>query len=138
MPNVQEYEGSFDLQIPECDIDAMIEYNVNDVEATETLLNKVKEDVELRLEVEKEWGFDALSMSGVRFGEEVLLRKTLDITNTTKDELKTRARKVGNIHLGDIILPFIQYSNPKLKEVLLDVKNATCNASKSDKKQEKL
>ena len=54
MPNVQEYEGSFDLQIPECDIDAMIEYNVNDVEATETLLNKVKEDVELRLEVEKE------------------------------------------------------------------------------------
>lgn len=61
-------------------------------------------------------------MSGVRFGEEVLLRKTLDITNTTKDELKTRARKVGNIRLGDIILPFIQYSNPKLKEVLLDVK----------------
>lgn len=61
-------------------------------------------------------------MSGVRFGEEVLLRKTLGITNTTKDELKTRARKVGNIRLGDIILPFIQYSNPKLKEVLLDVK----------------
>lgn len=84
MPNVQEYEGSFDLQIPECDIDAMIEYNVNDVEATETLLNKVKEDVELRLEVEKEWGFDALSMSGVRFGEEVLLRKTLDITKIQK------------------------------------------------------
>ena len=136
MPNVQEYEGSFDMQIQERDIDAMIEYNVNDVEATETLLNKVKEDVELRLEVEKEWGFDALSMSGVRFGEEVLLRKTLDITNTTKDELKTRARKVGNIRLGDIILPFIQYSNPKLKEVLSDVKNATCNASKSDKKQE--
>ena len=135
MPNVQEYEGSFDMQIQECDIDDMIEYNMNDVEATETLLNKVKEDVELRLEVEKEWGFDALSMSGVRFGEEVLLRKTLDITNTTKDELKTRARKVGNIRLGDIILPFIQYSNPKLKEVLSDVKNATCNASKSDKKQ---
>ena len=136
MPNVQEYEGSFDLHIQECDIDAMIEYNVNDVEATETLLNKVKEDVELRLEVEKEWGFDALSMSGVRFGEEMLLRTILDITNTTKEELKTRTRKVGDIHLGDIILPFIQYSNPKLKEVLLDVKNATCNASKSDKKQE--
>lgn len=136
MPNVQEYEGSFDMQIQECDIDAMIEYNVNDVEATETLLNKVKEDVELRLEVEKEWGFDALSMSGVRFGEEALLRKTISTAKTTKDELKTRTRKVGDIHLGDIILPFIQYSNPKLKEVLLDVKNATCNASKSDKKQE--
>ena len=62
----------------------------------------------------QEWEFDALSMSGVRFVEEVLLRKTLDITNTTKDELKNRARKVGNIRLGDIILPFIQYSNPCL------------------------
>ena len=135
MPNVQEYEGSFDMQIQECDIDAMIEYNVNDVEATETLLNKVKEDVDLRLEVEKEWGFDALSMSGVRFGEEILLQKTLNIAKITKDELKAKTRKVGDIHLGDIILPFIQYSNPKLKEVLLDVKNATCTASKSDKKQ---
>lgn len=135
MPNVQEYEGSFDMQIQECDIDAMIEYNVNDVEATETLLNKVKEDVDLRLEVEKEWGFDALSMSGVRFGEEILLQKTLSIAKITKDELKAKTRKVGDIHLGDIILPFIQYSNPKLKEVLLDVKNATCTASKSDKKQ---
>lgn len=56
MPNVQEYEGSFDMQMQECDIDAMIEYNVNDVEATETLLNKVKEDVELRIEVEKNGG----------------------------------------------------------------------------------
>lgn len=56
MPNVQEYEGNFDIQIQECDIDAMIEYNVNDVDATETLLNKVKEDVELRLEVEKNVG----------------------------------------------------------------------------------
>lgn len=125
------------MQIQECDIDAMIEYNVNDVDATETLLNKVKEDVELRLEVEKEWGFDALSMSGVRFGEEALLRKTISTAKITKDELKTRTRKVGDIRLGDIILPFIQYSNPKLKEVLLDVKNATCNASKSDKKTRK-
>ncbi len=136
MPNVQEFDGSFDSRLLDKEIDDMIAYNVNDVDATETLLNKVREDVELRLAVESEWGFDALSMSGVRFGEEILLKEYRKYNKTSKDELKAITRKVGDIHLEDIILPFIQYSNPKLKEVLSDVKNATCNPCKSDKKQE--
>ena len=136
MPNVQEFDGNFNSRLLDCEIDDMIAYNVNDVEATETLLKKVKDEIELRLTVESEWGFDALSMSGVRFGEEILLREYRKYNKSSKDELKANARKIGKIDLKDIILPFIQYSNPKLKEVLLDVKNATCNPCKSDKKQE--
>lgn len=136
MPNVQEFDGDFNSRLTDCEIDDMIAYNVNDVEATETLLKKVKNEIDLRLTVESEWGFDALSMSGVRFGEEILLREYKKYNKSSKDELKANARKIGKINLKDIILPFIQYSNPKLKEVLLDVKNATCNPCKSDKKQE--
>ena len=136
MPNVQEFDGNFNSRLLDCEIDDMIAYNVNDVEATETLLKKVKDEIELRLTVESEWGFDALSMSGVRFGEEILLREYRKYNKSSKDELKANARKIGKIDLKDIILPFVQYSNPKLKEVLLDVKNATCNPCKSDKKQE--
>ena len=136
MPNVQEFDGSFDSRLSDEEIDDMIAYNVNDVEATYTLLEKVKDEVELRLAVEEEWGFDALSMSGVRFGEEILLKEYKKYNKASKDELRAMVRKVGEIHLKDIILPFIQYSNPKLKEVLSDVKNAVCNVHKSDKKQE--
>lgn len=136
MNNVQEFDGSFDSRLLDGEIDNMIAYNVNDVEATEALLNKVKDEVELRLTVEKEWKFDALSMSGVRFGEEILLREYRKYNKASKDDLKAITRRIGNISLKDIILPFIQYSNPKLKEVLLDVKNAICNPCKSDKKQE--
>lgn len=136
MPNVQEFDGNFNSRLLDCEIDDMIAYNVNDVEATETLLKKVKNEIDLRLTVESEWGFDALSMSGVRFGEEILLREYKKHNKLSKDELKANTRKIGKINLKDIILPFIQYSNPKLKEVLLDVKNATCDPCKSDKKQE--
>ena len=136
MPNVQEFEQSFDVRLIDEEIDKMIAYNKNDVESTSILLEKVKASVDLRLLIEKEWGFDALSMSEVRFGEEILLKEFSKINHTKKDELKANVRRVGKIHLADIILPFIQYSNPKLKEVLLDVKEATCNASKSNKKQE--
>ena len=135
MPNVQEFDGSFDSRIDEEAIDEMVAYNINNVESTCYLLNKVKKDVELRLLVEKEWGFDALSMSEVRFGEEILLKELERHDKRTKSELKFQARKVREIKLKDIILPFIQYSNPKLKEVLEDVKNAICDPDKSDKKQ---
>ncbi len=134
MDNVQEFEAGFDQRLLDSEIDDMIKYNENDVDATELLLNTVKDEVDLRLEVEKEWGFDALSMSNIRIGEEILLRQS-NLKGATLEEAKSRIRRVAKIENKDIILPFIQYSNPKLKEVLLDVKNATCYPCKSDKKQ---
>lgn len=134
MDNVQEFEAGFDQRLLDSEIDNMIKYNENDVDATELLLNTVKDEVDLRLEVEKEWGFDALSMSNIRIGEEILLRKS-SLKGVALEEAKSKIRRVAKIENKDIILPFIQYSNPKLKEVLLDVKNATCYPCKSDKKQ---
>lgn len=134
MDNVQEFEAGFDRRLLDLEIDDMIKYNENDVDATELLLNTVKDEVDLRLEVEKEWGFDALSMSNIRIGEEILLRQS-NLKGATLEEAKSKIRRVAKIENKDIILPFIQYSNPKLKEVLLDVKNATCYPCKSDKKQ---
>ena len=136
MKSVQEFDKDFESRLLDDQIDDMIAYNVNDVEATESLLNKVKDEIDLRLAVENKWEFDALSMSGVRFGEEILLKEYKKYNKASKDELKAIARKIRDIHLEGIILPFIQYSNPKLKEVLSDIKNATCNPCKSDKKQE--
>ena len=134
MDNVQEFEAGFDQRLLDSEIDDMIKYNENDVDATELLLNTVKDEVDLRLEVEKEWGFDALSMSNIRIGEEILLRKS-NLKGVALEKAKSKIRRVAKIENKDIILPFIQYSNPKLKEVLLDVKNATCYPCKSDKKQ---
>lgn len=135
MDNVQEFEAGFDQRLLDSEIDDMTKYNENDVEATETLLNNVKNEIALRLEVEKEWGFDALSMSGIRFGEEILLQ-TSNLKGSNLEKAKQQIRRIATIKLNDIILPFIQYSNPKLKEVLLDIKNATCYPCKSDKKQQ--
>lgn len=134
MDNVQEFEAGFDQRLLDSEIDDMIKYNENDVDATELLLNTVKDEVDLRLEVEKEWGFDALSMSNIRIGEEILLCKS-NLKGVALEKAKSKIRRVAKIENKDIILPFIQYSNPKLKEVLLDVKNATCYPCKSDKKQ---
>lgn len=121
--NVEEYSGDFNQFLPDSEIDNMIEYNVNDVESTTELLNRLKDDVQLRLFIEKEYGIDALSMDSVKFGETILLKKYCEETRLSEQYVKTLRSPMDYIPLKDVILPFISYKNPKLQDVLKDMKS---------------
>lgn len=121
--NVEEYSGDFSQFLPDSEIDNMIEYNINDVESTTELLNRLKDDVQLRLFIEKEYGIDALSMDSVKFGETLLLKKYCEETRLSEQYVKTLRSPMDYIPLKDVILPFISYKNPKLQEVLEDMKS---------------
>ena len=121
--NVEEYSGDFSQFLPDSEIDNMIEYNINDVESTTELLNRLKDDVQLRLFIEKEYGIDALSMDSVKFGETILLKKYCEETKLSEQYVKTLRSPMDYIPLKDVILPFISYKNPKLQDVLEDMKS---------------
>lgn len=121
--NVEEYAGDFDQYLPNSEIDNMIQYNINDVESTVELLNRLKDDVQLRLFIEKEYGIDALSMDSVKFGETLLLKKYCEQTKLSEQYVKTLRSPMDYIPLKDVILPFISYKNPKLQDVLEDMKS---------------
>lgn len=121
--NVEEYSGNFSKFLPDSEIDNMIEYNINDVESTTELLNRLKDDVQLRLFIEKEYGIDALSMDSVKFGETLLLKKYCEETRLSEQYVKTLRSPMDYIQLKDVILPFISYKNPKLQDVLKDMKS---------------
>ena len=121
--NVEEYSGDFSQFLPDSEIDNMIEYNINDVESTTELLNRLKDDVQLRLFIEKEYGIDALSMDSVKFGETLLLKKYCEETKLSEQYVKTLRSPMDYIPLKDVILPFISYKNPKLQDVLKDMKS---------------
>ena len=121
--NVEEYFGDFSQFLPDSEIDNMIEYNINDVESTTELLNRLKDDVQLRLFIEKEYGIDALSMDSVKFGETLLLKKYCEETRLSEQYVKTLRSPMDYIPLKDVILPFISYKNPKLQDVLKDMKS---------------
>lgn len=121
--NVEEYSGDFSQFLPNSEIDNMIEYNINDVESTTELLNRLKDDVQLRLFIEKEYGIDALSMDSVKFGETLLLKKYCEETKLSEQYVKTLRSPMDYIPLKDVILPFISYKNPKLQDVLKDMKS---------------
>lgn len=120
--NVQEYDGDFSLPIPVEKIDEMIAYNVNDVESTTELLNRLAPDVELRLFIEQEHGIDCLSMDSVKMAETFLLEKFSEKSGIPKNVIKEMRSPMDYIPLKDVILPFIQYKNPKLQSLLEDMK----------------
>lgn len=120
--NVYEYEGDFDKPLPEAEIDNMILYNINDVESTEELLNRLKDQIELRLFIEQEHGIDCLSMDSVKMAETFLLEKYSERSGIPKNVIKEMRSPMDYIPLKDVILPFIKYKNPKLQDVLEDMK----------------
>lgn len=120
--NVYEYEGDFDKCIPSNEIDNMISYNINDVESTTELLNRLKDQVELRLFIEEEHGINCLSMDSVKMAETFLLEKYSEKSGIPKNVIKEMRSPMDYIPLKDVILPFIKYKNPKLQEVLEDMK----------------
>ena len=123
--NVQEYDGDFESCLPEDKIDEMISYNVNDVDSTTELLNRLTKDIALRSFIEQEYGINAYSMDSVKFGETLLGKKYCELTGITKKQLEVLRSPMDYIPLKDVILPFIKYKNPKLQEVLEDMKRQT-------------
>ena len=130
--NVQEYDGDFNSFLPKDKIDEMISYNINDVESTCALFAQLvkKGDIDLRLFIEKEYGFNALSMDSVKFGETLLAKKVCEELHINKRQLEQMRSPMDNIPLKDIILPFIKYKNPKFQEALEDMKKQVVSSIK--------
>lgn len=122
--NVLEYDGNFNDYVNPKDYQKIIEYNINDVESTTNLLQRLanKGEIDLRLFIEEEYGFNALSMDSVKFGETILAKKVCEELHIDKRQLETMRSPMDNVPLKDVILPFIQYKNPKLQSVLEDMK----------------
>lgn len=121
-PNVQEYEGDFDTFLPAKEVDNMLKYNKNDVESTEALLNRLSNQIELRKFIQTEYGINALSMDSVKFGETLLLKEYCKFTGYSEKYVETLRSPMDYVPLKDVILPFIQFKNPILQDVLDDMK----------------
>lgn len=61
-------------------------------------------------------------MDSVKFGETLLAKKYCEATGLSKRQLESMRSPMDYIPLKDVILPFIKYKNPKLQEVLEDMK----------------
>lgn len=120
--NVQEYEGDFTQNLPLDKFEEMILYNENDVDSTEELLYRCKEDIDLRIAIEKEYGVKVLNKDGVNIGMKIITQKYLEKTGLTWNQVKDLRSPCDEIPLKDIILPLVEFKTPLLQDILEELK----------------
>ena len=123
--NVQEYEGDFTQNLPLDKFEEMIAYNENDVDSTEELLYRCKEDIDLRLAIEQEYGVKVLNKDGVNIGMKIITQKYLEKTGLTWNQIKDLRSPCDEIPLKDVILPLVQFKTPLLQGILEELKQQT-------------
>lgn len=122
---VQEYEGDFQSWLPASEIPNMINYNVNDVDSTEELLNRCKRDIDLRIAIEDEYGVKVLNKDGVNIGMKIITQKYLEKTGQTWKQIKDLRSPCDMIDLSKVILPIVKFDTPILQSVLEEMKKQT-------------
>lgn len=121
-PNVQEFVYDWSSPLKNELFDEMIQYNINDVESTSELLQRCKKDIDLRIAIEDEYGVRVLSKDGVNIGMKIITQKYLEKTGLTWKQIKDLRSPMNLIPLKDVILPFVKYESPILKNMLEEMK----------------
>lgn len=120
--NVEEYDGDFNAFLPQSEYDRVLAYNENDVNSTEELLNRCKNDIDLRIAIEDEFGISALNKDGVNLGMEIIKKKYLDATGLFWNQIKDLRSPCDNLCLNEIIFPYIKFETPELQSLLKELK----------------
>lgn len=120
--NVEEFIVDWHQDLPEKDMDKLISYNINDVESTEELLYRCKNDLELRVSIEDEYGITCLSLDGVNTGMKILEQEYIKHTGISKQVLEQLKSPCDQIDLEKVIFPWISFNTPILKDLLNNMK----------------
>ena len=120
--NVQEFNHDWSVPLLSKEIDAMIEYNINDVMSTYELLTRCEKDIALRIDIEDNYGIDCLSKDSVGIGVDILKTEYMQQTGISWDVLKNLRSPMDMIPLKDVILPSISFKHPTLKALLDEMK----------------
>lgn len=129
--NVQEFNCDWQAPLSQFEIDDMISYNINDVMSTTKLLKQCKEDIEIRVDIENNYGIDCLSKDGVGTGVELLKYEYLKETGMKWWDLKDLRSPMDMVPLKDVILPMIDFKHPVLKNLLTEMKSLTVSPGRN-------
>ena len=129
--NVQEFNCDWQAPLSQFEIDDMIAYNINDVMSTTELLKQCKDDIEIRVDIESNYGIDCLSKDGVGTGVELLKYEYLKETGMKWWDLKDLRSPMDMVPLKDVILPIIDFKHPVLKNLLTEMKSLTVSPGRN-------
>lgn len=143
MENIEEMPIHHTQWCQESDIDLILGYNKNDVEATyrfllttvgktDYSLYKGKNKIELRQNLSKKFNLNCINMPDVRIGESLMLHLYSRAINANPFEIKKLRTVRPYINLGECIPKWCNIKSKEFNKFLDIVKNTTIKGEKKE------
>jgi len=117
--NVEEMPHKHDQPITNREeLRQVVNYCINDVLSTKSILIHSKEQIALRQTLTKEYNIDLYSASEPRISKELFLHFLSKKLKWNKADIKLLRTKRPSIALGECILPYINFETPDFNKVL--------------------
>lgn len=142
-PTVQDMPIPHDKPITRDQIEEVLKYNLNDVLTTKEFYKITKgltdnnlykgiDKVQLRKDIEAEFGIKCSNFNDVRIGDEINKLNYIRSTGIDKRELKEMKTERPVIHLKDCIPDFIKFDSVQLNTFLEKLKTKSINGTKKE------
>lgn len=118
-PKIQDLPIPFDAEITNEQVQELIDYNINDLKLTTDLFNFLKERLEMRIVIFKEYNIDVLSDADSyiskalfnKFYYEKALEKNPNLDVKSLKYLRTERESIA---IKDLVLPIVQFKTAEL------------------------
>ena len=109
------------------ELNTIIQYCINDVDATHEIYHRSKSLISLRLNLSKQYNINLINASEPRISKELFSYYLSNDLGIPKHELKAMRTFRKNIKLEKIILPYINFKTPEFKMLLNKFKTVELN-----------
>jgi hypothetical protein len=131
LPNIEEMPLPHDKLVSADQIQDILSYNWNDVEATLEFFVRNKYETDLRLQLSDQFNINLLNASEPRMAREILAKLLAQDAGIEVRDLKARRTFRKEIHLGKVIIPIVKFEDKTFKDLYAFFKKTTVNANET-------
>lgn len=141
-PNVQDMPFSHNHYVKNNEVEQILNYNLNDVNATEEFywitkgitnlpLYKGNDKIQLRKDIQNEYGIKCINFNDVKIGDTINKQIYLELSGKKWWDIKNLKTIRSEIIVNDIIAPFINFKSDKFISILNFVKSKVITNTKN-------
>ncbi len=118
-PNVQDmpYDHTTKIKTSE-QVQEILDYNLNDVEATLVFYEKTRDKIELRRGLLQKYGLPCLNYPDSKIGEQLMLKLYCEATNQKEEEVKKKRTYRNSFKFSECIPEYVKFYTPEFNKLL--------------------
>lgn len=128
LENVEDLPYEPGTYLTSSQMDHIIGYCDNDIDATEEFYNKSLDNIEFRKQMSKELNHNVINYSDVKIGEYINQKTYEKISNRDYFEFKNKRTYRKSFNIKELIPNFIKYKSNYLNKFLDEIKNVSFNS----------